>query len=136
MKFFLPLLLLLISPGLMAQDDKEPETVTYTSLLQPGEFFSFGRNSIHFKEVVSDSRCPKDVTCVWAGEAKILVELYENGSLLKEKILTLSSSKIPLEFSVQGTNYSINKMVLYPYPTTKLVDPEYSLEIMILEEVI
>jgi hypothetical protein len=72
MKIILALLLLLISPALMAQDDK-PKPITYSSLLQPGEFFSFGRNSLHFKEVISDSRCPKDVTCIWAGEAKILV---------------------------------------------------------------
>jgi hypothetical protein len=28
---------------------------------------------VNFGDVLEDSRCPKDVTCVWAGNAKVLV---------------------------------------------------------------
>lgn len=134
MRFTIVICFLLLPLSISAQEEQQVKL--YSSSLEVGDYLIFRDNSLRFKEVISDSRCPKDVTCVWAGEAKILVELYRNGSFLKEKILTLSNSTIPLEFSVQGVNYSINKMVLYPYPTTKLVDPDYSLEIMIVEEVI
>ena len=31
--------------------------------------------SIHFKAVTADSRCPSDVTCVWAGDAELALRL-------------------------------------------------------------
>lgn len=30
---------------------------------------------VEFLEVTTDSRCPKNVTCIWAGEVKCLVEI-------------------------------------------------------------
>jgi hypothetical protein len=38
---------------------------------------------IKFQEVVEDSRCPKDVTCVWAGRVSCVVEITEDGSLYR-----------------------------------------------------
>jgi hypothetical protein len=35
---------------------------------------------IKFEEVVEDSRCPKDVVCVWAGRVSCAVEITYNGS--------------------------------------------------------
>ena len=40
---------------------------------------------IRLKEVVEDSRCPKDVTCIWAGQAVVIVEVFENKKLIEEK---------------------------------------------------
>lgn len=34
---------------------------------------------VHFVEVAGDSRCPGDVTCVWAGDAEVLVRMLQNG---------------------------------------------------------
>ncbi len=43
--------------------------------------FLAGENiELRFKEVAEDSRCPKDVTCVWAGRAICEVELRRAGS--------------------------------------------------------
>lgn len=39
-------------------------------------------------EVISDSRCPVDVTCVWAGEIQVKVKL-EKGSLSKEVVMKI-----------------------------------------------
>jgi hypothetical protein len=38
-----------------------------------------GRITIKFLELVEDSRCPADVNCVWAGIAKIKIQLNKNG---------------------------------------------------------
>jgi hypothetical protein len=36
---------------------------------------------IRFIEVAGDSRCPRGVTCIWAGEVKCIVEITYSGSL-------------------------------------------------------
>ncbi len=42
-------------------------------------------------DVVSDSRCPVDVTCVWAGEVTLKTKL-EKGSISKEVVLKMNES--------------------------------------------
>jgi hypothetical protein len=44
--------------------------------LAPGESVSEhdGELRVRFINVVEDSRCPVDTTCIWAGEVKALVE--------------------------------------------------------------
>lgn len=44
--------------------------------LKTGEQAAIGNVTIKFKKVLSDSRCPRGVTCIWAGEAKVLVAIY------------------------------------------------------------
>lgn len=41
--------------------------------------FDGGRLRIRFVRVASDSRCPADVECVWAGNAEVLLELRLKG---------------------------------------------------------
>ncbi len=38
---------------------------------------------IKFESVTTDSRCPKGVTCVWAGEAKCQMQITYKGSIAK-----------------------------------------------------
>lgn len=45
---------------------------------------------ITFKQVREDSRCPTDVTCIWAGDARIELTISRNGSSDDTKILSLS----------------------------------------------
>ena len=45
-----------------------------------------GGLKIAFVELVEDSRCPTDVDCVWAGNAKIKVRVTKNG---RSKLLLL-----------------------------------------------
>lgn len=33
---------------------------------------------VQFVSVVTDSRCPRDVTCMWAGEVKVLLSIQSN----------------------------------------------------------
>lgn len=49
---------------------------------------STGGLKIAFIELVEDSRCPADVQCVWAGNAKIKVRVTRNG---RSKILELDT---------------------------------------------
>ena len=64
--------------------------------LAPGERVLLEKNiPLHLINVVEDSRCPQDTTCVWAGEVKILLDgikgvfrpsyLLEGGSISVDK---------------------------------------------------
>lgn len=43
--------------------------------LAPGEQAAFAQQglTVEFVRIAGDSRCPSDVTCVWAGEVKVLL---------------------------------------------------------------
>jgi hypothetical protein len=46
-----------------------------------------------FKRVTDDSRCPVDVTCVWAGDAKIEITISRNGAADDTRILSITPPK-------------------------------------------
>lgn len=103
--------------------------------LNPGETFGVNNNSICFKEVLSDSRCPKNVTCVWAGEARVLVDIYENGILKEEQLVVINGNDLALNLVLGSKEYAISGFQLYPYPSINVSVPkdEYRLNLKISE---
>lgn len=99
--------------------------------LKPGKMVSFGDKSIEFIKVISDSRCPREVTCVWAGEATVLVGIYENGKLIERKEVTLQPRKEILEL-FSANNKLISAYSLDPYPKIKTPNAsEYMLNVLV-----
>ncbi|MGO4817244.1 hypothetical protein [Flavobacterium sp. W22_SRS_FP1] len=49
-------------------------------------------NSLVLKETLLDSRCPVGVSCIWAGEIKVLVALYLDKKFITEETLTISGN--------------------------------------------
>ncbi|MEH1930217.1 hypothetical protein [Nostoc sp.] len=45
---------------------------------------------IKFSKVIEDSRCPINVTCIWAGQVTIGLDIIKNGRKFSTLILTLS----------------------------------------------
>jgi len=136
MKYLFLFGILICSISLSAQD--QVENRIFNSVLQGGEQLEFGDKSIRFIEVVSDSRCPKEVTCVWAGEAKVLIEIFEKGKLINQKLVVInpySLGEIPLQFSAGGGIYSITAFKLFPYPSTvsKKDTMDYTLKMQVSE---
>jgi len=137
MKYLFLFGILICSISLSAQDQEENRI--FNTVLQDGEQLEFGDKSIRFKEVISDSRCPKDVTCVWAGEAKVLIEVFEKGKLINEKLVVINPyilDEIPLQFSAGDGIYSITAFKLFPYPSTasKKDTMDYTLEMQVRED--
>ncbi len=134
MKYFLISAFLIFSFSVMGQDTSE--TRSYSAAMQQGELLNFGNRSLKFKDVISDSRCPINVTCIWAGEAKVLVELFENGRFLEEKVLLVNSQNSSLSFLSEAVEYSISGIDLMPYPTieSKNTKPDYSLKMWVSEK--
>lgn len=110
------------------------KTVLEQSLI-PGEAFSYGDKEIKFIKVVKDSRCPKNVTCIWAGEAVILVEISENGILVKEKevVLPAGGRSLPL-LIFEGSSLLVQNLLPYPQTGSNVKDREYSLELQLHPE--
>ena len=65
-----------------------------------------------FKRVTEDSRCPVDVTCVWAGDAKIEVTISRNGAADDTRTLSIT----PPNHEVTVGNLRIRFVSLAPVP--------------------
>ncbi|GAB5398489.1 MAG: hypothetical protein Aureis2KO_00740 [Aureisphaera sp.] len=101
----------------MAQDDKA-STPQIGIKMDIDETVTLGEVSITFVKVLEDSRCPKYVNCMWAGQARIEVMISEKGKDTITKEITLganeASSKNKTFF--KKDNYFIKVMALNPYP--------------------
>ena len=85
---------------------------------------------LRFLEVISDSRCPKDVTCVWQGQASCLVEITYLESLYK---VTLVQPGLPEEPSQIDFKEYVIKFDLTPYPEAgkEIKKNDYQLQLVV-----
>ncbi len=67
---------------------------------------------IKFLSVIEDSRCPEGVNCIWAGVAKIKIQLRKPGKPAKEVELNTSQSDKSITFE----GHEIKLAALTPYP--------------------
>ncbi len=68
--------------------------------LAPKEQAAFGQQglSVEFIRVVEDSRCPSDVTCVWAGEVKVQLATRMNAAEATQHEITAGQQATVGEF--------------------------------------
>ncbi|MER3483745.1 MAG: hypothetical protein C4332_11930 [Meiothermus sp.] len=69
---------------------------------------------------IQDSRCPKGVTCIVAGEAKVRLGLSEKGKSLGALELTLSAAPDPKNTGHLGSYY-LRLLDVQPYPNANTV---------------
>jgi hypothetical protein len=72
------------------------------------------RFKVRFASVVNDSRCPADVTCVWAGNAEVLIEAEASGSRARLKLNTHGGANFPTEG--RHKQYSVELVALSQHP--------------------
>jgi hypothetical protein len=72
---------------------------------------------IEFLKVTQDSRCPRDVQCVWAGQVSILVGVAVNGHGLGEFGLSPIGYGTPSSIIFDGYSLMLSE-VQPPYPAT------------------
>jgi len=74
---FVPPLLIVTLAACRSADAPAPHAASLNQEVQlaPKEQAAYGPQglTVEFVRVVEDSRCPKDTTCVWAGEVKVEV---------------------------------------------------------------
>lgn len=150
MKITLILVVLYHSIFTLSQDPETPEYNFHNKLLCVGDTMFLGEKEIKFKQVISDSRCPKGngITCVWAGEVTILVAFYNEGQFVGEKIIAgnniskgqneiISNTAISLAQFFDKEEIKINGIAVSPYPEgrRKITPEEYSVNLQIAERV-
>ena len=68
---------------------------------------------ISFKEVVEDSRCARDVTCIWEGRVVSLLEITRDGVVTEITLTQPGLTDQPAAESYQGYTFTFN---VEPYP--------------------
>lgn len=68
---------------------------------------------VTFLEVKEDSRCPKNATCVWEGDATVRIALQTAAGGKRERDLHTSSK---LQGEEAGAGYSVRLVALAPMP--------------------
>ncbi len=135
MKNSLLAIIILFSTFAFGQEDSA-DTPKIAIKVAKGETIKVKGVSIKFLEVVEDSRCPTGVTCIWAGRAVVKVEVTSNGNK-EEKMMTFGEIK---RGEVKNTNlysskeFSINGLMLNPYPTSESTGKDKGYVLLICEE--
>ena len=78
---------------------------------------------LQLKKVVSDSRCPENVTCIWAGEVSAIVEVYSDKKFVEEKTITFNSKNNEENFAWFSKYYpsKVISVEVLPYPKEGVV---------------
>ncbi|MGH9873652.1 MAG: hypothetical protein ACRD9S_14480 [Pyrinomonadaceae bacterium] len=92
------------------------------------------RLRIRFVAVENDSRCPSDVTCVWAGNAAVRLQLGTGRGSKTVTLNTSKSSSFAGEIEYQG--YTVKLIGLSPYPRSdrKIVKRDYRATLLVSKE--
>lgn len=120
----------------IAQESIKRNSTDVIHKLEVQKTVEFGSEKMKFVKVIEDSRCPTDTNCIWAGELKILIEFYNNNSLIEEKEFVFGSEAIhPNAMKLLRTmnTKSLYAYTVSPYPSSKkLIDPQtYCLEFIV-----
>jgi hypothetical protein len=94
-----------------------------------------GSLRIKFAAVENDSRCPKNVTCVWAGNAEALLEVGARSGRGKSLKLSTSAGQ---QFSNEAKygGYKVKLVGLSPYPEDgrKIAARDYTVTLLVSKE--
>lgn len=138
MKPLFIILSFLIGIQAIAQDNTQITAPVIVAKIPLGETAIFEGTTFTFESVVEDSRCPKDVTCVWEGEAKVRVVIETDSDRMEKQIIFHG-----VRFGTEEENLLVEtktkKLIGYrlsPYPDTNLPKEErvYQLEVLMLNK--
>jgi len=124
MKKSLLLFLILFNTLAFAQNTPK-ENIKYVKITQKKCLKKSGYQIV-FKEVVSDSRCPEGLTCIWAGEASAIVSVYKDSKLVEDNTMVFSMKNIEENkkwFSkyLPEKQRKIKTVGVFPYPKRDVV---------------
>ncbi len=83
---------------------------------------------IEFSRVVEDSRCPRNVQCVWAGDAKVEVLVMSGNNPTAAELISLT----PPRNEARVGNLTVKFLSLTPHPAgEKQSDRRYVAEFLV-----
>jgi hypothetical protein len=95
-----------------------------------------GALRLRFASVPSDSRCPVDVDCVWAGNAEVMVEAVGRGGLGKKTLRLNTNAGGERAGEATYGRYTVKLLALSPQPRSgrKLAAREYTAALLVVKE--
>ncbi|MES2544517.1 MAG: hypothetical protein V4548_06510 [Bacteroidota bacterium] len=99
---------------------KQTEKIKFFDIQQNAKLKGNGYQLV-LKEVVSDSRCPQGVTCIWAGEVQFVVSVYKDKKLVENETITLAPNQGP-DYKEWFSKYlpkckkNVKSIGILPYP--------------------
>jgi len=130
MKQLFTLLLIASCLGMNAQD-----TPVQSFELVENAHLVFEGQKVHFEKVISDSRCPKDVTCVMAGWAMVKLTLVTAGDNSEQSLelkipAMLVGDVMPVVFKNDAGQLLIQKLTPYPISSEAFDARDYCLTLI------
>jgi len=104
MKKIIGFLIVVVLFGCASKKDESTTHLTLQKNILSEEF------SFKIKEIVSDSRCPEGMNCVWAGEVELILSIYKDNVFYKDETLTINFK-----------NFPENKWILERYTSSKTI---------------
>ncbi|RXG19130.1 hypothetical protein DSM03_101500 [Leeuwenhoekiella aestuarii] len=94
-----------------------------------GKRVAFGDVELEINEII-DSRCPKNVTCVWAGEVIVKASIYRDGKFIEERTLNMDANNSAFLSSEKKEMFEYSVL---PYPDIskgKIKQEDYVLNVV------
>ena len=110
---FLALILTFVFNGFVSA--KTQTTVETKVLINKQKIVTKDKVAIKFVSLIEDSRCPTDTSCIWAGNAKIKVQISKGKSA---QTFELNSNLEPQ--TVEFAGYDIKLINLDPKPASNI----------------
>lgn len=90
---------------------------------------SAGKFTVKFIEVVEDSRCPPDVQCIWAGNAKVKLSIARGKAA--PRIFELNSNMEPDVIRLGGYTFKFVDLTRGPgeEPNDQIVKPKLTIAV-------
>lgn len=129
--YFLALLAIIATSSCGRFDNPQVHLNEEFSLHIGNRAFIAGENlEVKFKEVTEDSRCPRGVTCIWAGRVSCAIDFTHAGSLYQ---MLLTEPGLTDEYSIQRYEGYELAFHVTPYPQAgkKIPTNKYCLHLII-----
>ncbi|WP_029034383.1 hypothetical protein [Salinimicrobium terrae] len=117
---------LLIFPILLCAQEKSGEKISRVNFyLEAGHKFKLDQTSVRFLNVISDSRCPRQVTCIWPGEAKVKLGITLDGEYFEKEVVVGTGGA---DFSLsEALQLQVSHLLPYPETGAGIAPEEYSI---------
>lgn len=84
---------------------------------------------VEFDSVADDSRCPRGVTCVWAGNAKVLLKVKKDAG--KAADVELNTNINPRTSRYQDYELTLKELKPYPEANSPIKSSEYEVTLTV-----
>lgn len=111
--------------SIAAQPEQKVIVLNQEFKLKIGESAKAPRDGlkVEFDSVATDSRCPKGVTCVWAGNAKVLLKVTKDGG--KPESVELNTNTNPKTSRYLEYELTLKELKPYPESDTTIKSSDY-----------